>query len=131
MRVYLDSVIVLYLVEQPARFGVAAEALVNSFAPFDLVSSDLVRMEAFILPRSNNDSALLTDFDLYFATQVSEFVALDWPVLDRAASLRAAHAKLKTPDAIHLAAALHSGCGLFLTNDPDCKVVTGIRVELM
>jgi uncharacterized protein len=131
MRIYLDSVVVIYLVEQPAGFGQAAEARVNSFAPFDLVSSDLVRMEAVILPRRNGDAALLADFDAYFATQVAEFVPLDWPVFDRAATLRASYTKVKTPDAIHLAAAILSGCDLFLTNDPDLMVVPDIRVELI
>ncbi len=38
------------------------------------------------------------------------------PVFERAARLRARH-RLKTPDAIHLAAALEHGCDEFWTND--------------
>ncbi|MCI5218746.1 MAG: PIN domain-containing protein [Candidatus Electrothrix sp. LOE2] len=37
-------------------------------------------------------------------------------VFDKATELRAQYS-LKTPDAIHLAAALVSGCDVFLTND--------------
>ena len=38
-------------------------------------------------------------------------------VFDQAAQLRASHPKLKTPDALHLATALHHGCAEFWTND--------------
>lgn len=43
--------------------------------------------------------------------------------------LRAKYTRLKTPDALHLAAAILSGSDVFLTNDPRLKVVTEIRVE--
>lgn len=36
--------------------------------------------------------------------------------MDRAAALRAS-SRLRTADALHLAAALHWGCGALLTND--------------
>jgi len=43
-------------------------------------------------------------------------VALDAQVFDLATELRARQG-LKTPDALHLAAALHTGCDEFWTND--------------
>ena len=42
-------------------------------------------------------------------------VTLD--VADLAAQLRAEHAALRLPDALHLAAALHVGCDYFVTGD--------------
>jgi uncharacterized protein len=38
-------------------------------------------------------------------------------IYDSAARFRAAHRALKTPDALHFAAALHHGCTEFWTND--------------
>lgn len=43
--------------------------------------------------------------------------------------LRAKYIRLKTPDALHLAAAILSGCDVFLTNDQRLSVITEIRVE--
>jgi predicted nucleic acid-binding protein len=40
----------------------------------------------------------------------------DQSVFDRATDLRVTH-RPKTPDALHLAAALSAGCAEFLTND--------------
>jgi len=50
---------------------------------------------------------------------------------ERATDLRAKYLKLKTPDALHLAAAIESGCDAFVTNDFGLKVITEIRVEVI
>lgn len=55
---------------------------------------------------------------------VSESIAV------RAAQLRATY-KFKTPDALHLATALESGCNAFLTNDADLKKAAGLRVLVL
>jgi predicted nucleic acid-binding protein len=48
---------------------------------------------------------------------------------ESAAHLRALG--LRTPDALHAATALASGCILFLTNDPVFKRVTGLSVVVL
>jgi len=55
---------------------------------------------------------------------------IDLSILETAASLRAAH-RLKTPDAIHAATAIHSGAILFLTNDTDFRKVAGLNVAIL
>lgn len=52
-------------------------------------------------------------------------------IFERATDLRAKYLKLKTPDALHLAAAIESGCDAFVTNDFGLKVITEIRVEVI
>ena len=53
-------------------------------------------------------------------------------VCERAASVRVASGmKIKLPDALHLAAAIVHGCGLFLTNDALLTVCTAIPVEVL
>jgi predicted nucleic acid-binding protein len=46
----------------------------------------------------------------------AQFISLDRAVFEKATELRVQH-RLKTPDALHLAAALYSGCSEFWTND--------------
>ena len=72
--------------------------------------------------------ALLGDFDRFFNESVSEVVSLSREVIDRATDIRA-HYGFKTPDAIHLAAAILSNCELFLTNDRRLDQFTGLPVE--
>ena len=58
------------------------------------------------------------------------WIALDLPVADRAASLRARH-RLRTPDAIQLATALQARADAFLTNDRDLRRVEAVPVLLI
>ena len=51
-------------------------------------------------------------------------------MVDRATEFRARHG-VKTSDAIHLAAAVASGCDVFLANDRRLAHVQGIAVEVV
>ena len=73
MRVYIDSVLVVYAVEQSPQFAPAVEAWLIA-NPCDLVSSELGRMEALIVPVRNNNAALIADFEDYFQSRVAELV---------------------------------------------------------
>jgi predicted nucleic acid-binding protein len=81
-----------------------------------------------VTPLRERDVELLADLDALFADAV--VVALTREVIDRATELRARHG-VKTPDAIHLAAAVASGCDVFLTDDLRLAHVTGIAVEVV
>jgi uncharacterized protein len=129
MRVFLDSVLVIYLIDQNPVFAPRVEAWLNA-NPCDIVSSELVRMEALILPVRKNDAAKTAEFENFFATRVAEMCSLARSVFDRAVQIRAAH-PFKTPDALHLAAAVESGCDVFLTNDQRLKQFPGITVEVV
>lgn len=60
------------------------------------------------------DAELLRRYDDFFAR--TTMFSMTAAVFDRAAELRARH-RIKTPDALHLAAALEHGCDEFWTND--------------
>jgi predicted nucleic acid-binding protein len=60
----------------------------------------------------------------------SEILTLTTPVLDRATEIRARF-NFKTPDAIHLAAAVENGCDAFLTNDQRLSRFPGIAIEVV
>jgi predicted nucleic acid-binding protein len=51
-------------------------------------------------------------------------------IAERAADLRAAY-RLRTPDALQIAAALDAGCEAFLTNDAALQRVTEVRVLVL
>lgn len=129
MRVYLDSVLIIYLIDQHPTF----EPLVSAWLtanPCDIVSSELGRLEALVLPTRNGDAARVAAFETFFSSGVSELVPFTRAVYDRAVHIRAT-TKIKTPDALHLAAAVESGCDLFLTNDHQLRHFTGITVEVI
>lgn len=115
MRVYMDSAPIIHLVEDVVPYVQTLEA--RLFVPGTIqLCSDLTRLECRVKPMQEGQTALLAAFDRYFADVVNDVVPLSRRVLDRATSLRARYG-FKTPDAIHLAAAIVGECDLFLTND--------------
>jgi predicted nucleic acid-binding protein len=132
VRVYLDSNIVLYLIEQPPDFGPRATARIADLrnAGDELVVSDLTRLECRHFPLGRGDAVTLGHFDAFFGQSTVEVVTLTTAVCDRATEIRAHH-RVRTPDALHLAAAIESGCQLFLTNDLRLAGFTGMAVEAL
>ena len=114
MKVYLDSCIVIYLIEGNPQNRTVVEAALQTHRPTATLVSDLVRLECRVGPLRRNDHVMLERFDHFFT---SAFIApLNPAAYDLAAELRAQH-RLKTPDALHAAAAILHGCDEFWTND--------------
>ncbi len=129
MRVYLDSAPLIYLVENVSPY---VEQLVERLSSEDVqqVCSDLARLECRVKPLRDDETALLTAFDTYFAEIINETVPLSRAVIDRATEIRARFG-FKTPDAIHLACAVIANCDLFLTNDKQLERFSEIAVEVI
>ena len=132
MLVYLDSNIVIYLVEQPVQFGQRATArFAELLAAGDrIVVSDLTRLECRSHAIAIGDQVSLAQYDAFFAQAPERVVLLTTAVCDRAAVIRGQY-RLKIPDAIHLGAALEAGCDVFLTNDTRLTAFHDIAVELL
>ena len=118
MLVYLDSNIVIYLIEQPTDFGPRASACISKRAATGdrIVVSDLTRLECRANAVASGDRVTLVHYDAFFRQAVEQVMALTTTVVDRATAIRGQY-RFKTPDALHLAAAAEAGCQVFLTND--------------
>jgi predicted nucleic acid-binding protein len=129
VRYYLDAAPVIYSVEEVPPYAAAVDARLS--APDVVrVASDLTRMECRVRPIRDHNDDLLKDFDKYFDETVDEIVGLSRDVIDRATVIRAEYG-FKAPDAIHLAAALASGCQVFFTNDHRLDRFEGLTVEIV
>ena len=129
MRIYIESSPAIYLVEHIAPYEAAIEARLAGVGVIP-VSSELTRMECRVKPLRNADAARLADFDVFFSTRILDWVMFTRPVFDKAAEIRARY-RFKTPDALHLAAAIVSVCDVFLTNDQQLTRCTDITVEVI
>jgi predicted nucleic acid-binding protein len=127
VRIYLDAVPIIYVVEQVLPYS---ETLYRRFTNDGtmLIVSDRSRLECRIKPLRNNDMGLLADYDQFFQNVIQETVVLSSDVMDRATEIRATYG-FRTPDAIHLAAAVYAGCDLFLTNDLRLKRFANIEIQ--
>src|SRR6266404_4950304 len=118
MRVYCDSVIFIYYLEGAPPFKARATARLGAlWSAGDIVCmSDLVRLECRLQPIRHSNAMALAQYDALFAQPNVERVPITTAVFDRATMIRAEF-NFKTPDSLHLAAAVESGCDRFLTND--------------
>ena len=116
-RIYWDSCVAIYRVEQVGPWSARIEQRLFGL-PGDarLCFTDLTWMECRVGPMRAGNAPLLGRYDEFFARPEISWGPLTREVFARASQLRAAH-RIKTPDALHLAAALVDGCTEFWTHD--------------
>lgn len=107
MSVFLDTNVVVYLVERTPHLGTAATKRVQDFISQGqrLVVSDLVRMECRVRPLRLNDAITLAAFNGYFDSE--------------------------DVDVAPITAAVEKGCERFLTHDARLRSFSDISVEVL
>lgn len=132
MLVYLDTVICIYAVEGAPSFQARARArLVAMRATGDQSAiSDLTWLECRVKPLRLGDAMSLADMEAFLTGSDVVRVPMPTAVYERACRIRAVH-NFKLADALHLAVAVESGCGLFLTNDIRLSSFRDIMVEIL
>jgi predicted nucleic acid-binding protein len=121
-RVYLDACLLIYLVEAASTPALLTRRWVAQQRDVLLCVSALVRLEVLVKPLRLRDLPLVNAYEQALTGQ--EWLPMDDDVFARALALRAEHG-LKTPDALHLATALHHRCNEFWTNDDRLKASAG------
>jgi predicted nucleic acid-binding protein len=129
MFYYLDTAPIIYLVEKVTPFYERASERLRK-PDILLATSLLSRLETRIKPLRDNNQDLLQQFEDFFNSKIILEIGIAREVIDKAAELRAKY-NFKTPDAIHLAAAITSECDVFYTNDHRLDRCTEIKVEVL
>lgn len=129
MRYYLDTSPIIYTVETSPLYATKVDAILAApgLVP---VTSEMARLECRVQPLRQGNQKLLKEFDDYFASMILEMIPLTRDVVDKATEIRAQF-NFKTPDSLHLAAAVVSRCDVFLTNDHRLDRFTGITIEII
>jgi predicted nucleic acid-binding protein len=132
MIVYLDTMIVIYAVENPAVWGPKATARLTALRAGgdSFMLSDLTRMECLVGPLKAGQPAVEAQFRAFFAAAGVAVVPITAAVCDRAAQIRAAF-NFKPMDALQLAAAVEHGANIFLTGDTRLHAFTGLTIEVL
>jgi predicted nucleic acid-binding protein len=130
-KIYWDSCVLIYRVQQVAPWAeVIAQKFASQLDAVRLYATHLVRLECRVLPLREGNLELLAQFDQFFAQPEVEIVPLDGRVVNLAPELRAEY-QLKTPDALHLAAAISSDCDEFWSNDDRLIKIAGSRIKVI
>lgn len=131
-RIYLDSCAVIYAFEGIPELRAKIGALLlppNEESPC-VIYTDLTRLECRVKPLAEQNAGLLKTYDDFFSTPGYEKHALDTLTFDLATDLRAEY-RIKTPDALHLAAAIAAGCAQFWTNDTHLVRAASDRIAVV
>lgn len=129
--VALDTVAFIYLIEEHPRYLPLLEPVFAAIAEGRLpaVTSSLTLLEVLVVPLRAGDAPLAARYEeLLTRSRGLQMVDIDRQQLRTAAHLRAAHPRVRTPDALQLSAALAGGCTALVTNDRRLPAVTGLRV---
>jgi predicted nucleic acid-binding protein len=126
----VDTMLFVYHFENNERFGPAAGRLLAAAEAgrCRLVASVLARMEVLVVPKRHGREDLCQRYrDLFDSFPNLAVHPIGAEIAELAAELRAAHT-LRTPDALHLATAIHAGAKAFVSEDRRIRGVAGIEV---
>lgn len=129
----LDTPPFIYFVERhPAYLNIVREIFrrVDSMAIAGY-SSVITLTEVLAQPKRAHNSEVEDEYrDLLLHSRNFNLIPIDYSIAEIAADLRARY-RLRTPDALQLAATINIGCEVFLTNDAALQRVTELRVLVL
>jgi predicted nucleic acid-binding protein len=119
-RVALDTSIFIYQLEANARYLVLTDHIFSWLEQpgSSSITSTITMTEVLVQPYRALDEQRVDEFFGLLSTYPNlEWIAPDLQIADRAAQIRARH-RLKTPDALQAATAVHARVSGLITNDP-------------
>lgn len=132
-RVLIDSSVWIYHFEQHAEFGATAGRVIEGLEQgvYRGITSELTLLELTVRPLQLGRQDVADEYELL----LNHFPNLELEPISReillgAAALRAQH-RLRTPDAILLATAVHSRATAAVTNDDGWLVSAPTGVEII
>lgn len=123
-RVYIDTNVFIYLLEDTGDVGRVAEALFSHLRAraVPIVCSSLVYGECLTGARKGKNEVLADIYKtIFLGENAPDIIMPTVPIVERAATISAEYG-LKLIDAIHVATAVETACTLFISNDGGIRV---------
>ncbi|MBD2773651.1 type II toxin-antitoxin system VapC family toxin [Iningainema tapete] len=132
-RIYIDTLVVIYTIEVNPNYWQLVQPLWQKFqaGQIELITSELTLMESLVIPFRQSNANLIDTYEQLLLSSVLQLIPINQIILREAARLRAITPSLKTPDAIHAATAITSGCTQFITNDRQLRTVANLPVVIL
>lgn len=130
---YIETAPLIYYVEVNPTYSARMDSLISAVEQGTLTvySAVLTLTEVLVRPlREGNDVLRQRYRDILVNNSDLRLLPITAHIAEMAADLRARYS-LRTPDALHVAAALEVGCDAFLTNDMGIKRVTELPVLVL
>lgn len=132
-RVYFDTAPIIYFLEnRPRWYGKIESFLYEGIQQgVQFVTSVITNIEYLVVPTRDLNLLAINNYWDFLRLLDVQVLQIDREIAEIAVRLRARYAGLKTADGIQLAACLHSGCDVFLTNDRQLLQVKEAPVKLV
>ncbi|RLF47094.1 MAG: PIN domain nuclease [Thermoplasmata archaeon] len=129
----LDTAPIIYFVEENEKYIGILTQFFNHLAKgaFNAVTSSLTVLEILVWPYSKRHYSLAEKYkEILVGSKHLVVMPVSIDISVEAAKLRAKY-KIRTPDAIQIATAIHCGADMFLTNDLKLKKVKDIDIVVL
>jgi len=132
-HVHGDVSLFIYAMEKHADFGAVCQSIFlrAKRGQISLSASELVLVEALVVPLRSRDTALVDLYLQLFSASWITMVPVNRAILIAAAELRARNAGLRTPDALHAASAAAVPGRRLVTNDRQLERMLGSSAILI
>jgi len=115
----LDTAPLIYYIEEHPHYLKVVDPFFDALdrGEFTVITSTVTLLEVLVQPLRSGETALIGEYKdiLLHAPNVTIF-DMNPAIAEKASKLRADY-RLRTPDAIQIATALHEGASFFVTND--------------
>ena len=129
-RLYVDTAPLIYYVEEHPTYITKMDRIIDltETTPLTAYSSVLTLTEVLVRPLSTGNERLAQEYlDILVISGTYNLIAITASIARIAADLRARY-NLRTPDALHIASAIATGCDAMLTNDFHLKRVQELSI---
>ena len=127
----LDASPFIYLLERHPRYRGVVRPLFEAVSDGRLsaVTSGVTLLEVLVVPLRTGDIRTAQSYELVLTDSSGLTMKdIDRDQLREAARLRAKWPRLRSPDALQLAAALVGGCSCFVTHDSRLPAIPGLPI---
>lgn len=131
-RIYVDTAPIIYSVEKADEYWPLLLPLWQLLqdGQIEIVTSELTLLETLIHPLRLGDKVLSEAYEELLTNTEIQLLPISLDIIKRTAEIRSTH-NLKTPDAIHYATAILSGCRVMITNDVAFRRLEDINVQIL
>ena len=131
-RVALDTSVFIYHLEASAKYVPLTDCIFSWLDPkTSAVTSVITMTELLVKPYRESDEENAAKYYALLSTYPNlEWISPTLEIADLAAEIRALH-RLRTPDALQAATAVHTNATAFLTNDPVFRRIKGFEALIL
>ena len=132
-RLYVDTAPLIYYFEEYSSYISKMDRIFDLIATTPVVTFSAVHIltEVMVKPMQTGNLRLAQEYrDILVNSDAYTLVSITVPIAESAADLRARY-NLRTPDALHVATAISTGCDAMLTNDAQLKRVQELPILVL